>query len=95
MGSSRWGEEELAFEKRSVLRCTPSSVQYVNTNKQLIDRAPKADNENVNFNSKTCRVNWVVSSLWSVSRLTTRLECGSCKAVIKGTSGRSKGALLT
>jgi len=33
--------KELVFEKRGELCCTPDSVQYVNTNKQLIDRASK------------------------------------------------------
>jgi len=43
--------KRTGFEKRDELRSTPNSVQYVNTNKQLIDRAPKTENENVGFST--------------------------------------------
>jgi len=39
-------------------------------------------------------IGWA-STRWSVSHLTVHPECGSCKAVIEGTSRRSEGVLLT
>ena len=83
MGSSRWGSKELAFEKRGVSQCTPSSVQHVNTNKQLIDRAPKTENENVGFQQVAAAFpRGALTSMFHASILRLILRCGTTAAAV-------------